>query len=215
MFTGLVQECALVLSFEKTGDALWRLEVESGRLGEAQTGLLGASIAVNGACLTLVARRPHGEKHALAFELSPETMKRCNFGALKAGHRVHLEASLKVGDFLGGHWVSGHVDGQGSVEMAERHPDWFRLQLRLDGEARDCIAPYLVEKGSVTVDGVSLTVNSVRDADGSTFFNLLLIPHTLQVTRLGELRMGDLVNIEADLMAKYAARMAGYGKEAP
>jgi riboflavin synthase len=211
MFTGLVHESAPVLRFERAGDALWRLELESSL---AEVGGLGASIAVNGACLTLVSSEAlTGGRRKLAFEISPETMDRCNFASLKAGGRVHLEPSLRVGDFLGGHWVSGHVDGQGSVEMVERHPDWLRLQIRLDGPARERIAPYLVEKGSITVAGVSLTVNSVRDADGSTFFNLMLIPHTLQVTMLGDLRVGDWVNLEADLMAKYAARVAGFGRE--
>jgi len=212
MFTGLVREKASVRGFERTGEGLWALEVESRLPGDL--GGLGASICVNGTCLTLVSEIPAGGARLLRFELSAETLARTAFGALKAGDSVHLEPSLKAGDFLGGHWVSGHIDGVAQLDSIRSTSDGSALLLRLAGEARDRVAPYLVEKGSIAVEGVSLTVNSVRDEDGVTYLGLYLIPHTVQMTRFAELAPGAVLNLEADMMAKYAARYALYSREA-
>jgi riboflavin synthase len=157
----------------------------------------GESIAVNGCCLTVVA----STAESFRMEASPETLRRTSLGALRPGMRVNLERSLRVGDRLGGHWVQGHVDGEARV-----------LERREEGGSRiiafslpPALAPFFVEKGSVAVDGVSLTVNSVQ-ADR---FSVALIPETLARTTLGERKVGDAVNIEADLVGKYVARLHG------
>jgi riboflavin synthase len=156
---------------------------------------LGASIAVNGVCLTVVGRK------ARRFEadVGPETLRITTFGKLRAGDRVHLERPLRMGDPLGGHLVAGHVDGVGKIEARRKHGDALYLRIT----APDELAPFLAVKGSVTVDGVSLTVNEV---DGASFA-VMLIPHTLAATCLGERKTGDRVNIEADLIAKHVARL--------
>lgn len=158
---------------------------------------LGASIAVNGVCLTVVARR--GRR--FQADLGPETLALTTLGALRPGDRVHLERPLRAGDPLGGHLVAGHVDGVGRVER--RRPEGDALTLRV--AAPRALARYLAPKGSITVDGVSLTVNRVEGAA----FQVTLIPHTLAVTCLGERQVGDRVNIEADLIAKHIARLVG------
>jgi riboflavin synthase len=158
---------------------------------------LGASVAVSGVCLTVVARR--GRR--FEADLGPETLACTTLGELHAGDRVHLERALRVGDELGGHLVTGHVDGVGRV--AARKPRGDALTLRI--AAPTAVKPFLARKGSVTVDGVSLTVNDVA----GEVFSVTLIPHTLAVTCLGERQRSDRVNIEADLIAKHVARLAG------
>jgi riboflavin synthase len=151
-------------------------------------------MAVNGACLTIVARR------ARRFEadLGPETLACTTRGSLKASDRVHLERPLRLGDMLGGHLVTGHVDGVGKVESTRKQGDTLALRLGTP----ESVAPFLVKKGSIAVDGVSLTINQV---DGHSV-EVWLIPHTLSVTLLGGLRTGDRVNMEADMIAKQVAR---------
>jgi riboflavin synthase len=157
---------------------------------------VGDSLAINGVCLTLTELREDG----CIVELSPETLARTTLGALEAGARVNLEPALRLGDALGGHWVQGHVDGVAQVmdrrDLGEHRVLAFRAPARL--------ARYVVEKGSVTLDGVSLTVAAL---DGDRF-EVALIPHTLAITTLGEREVGDAVNFEVDLLAKYVERLA-------
>ena len=195
MFTGIVEALGKVESSRPGTGGVRRLAIKT----ELDAGKLpvGASIAVNGACLTIVARRS-GRPSTFQVDVGPETLACTTLGGLLAGRRVHLEPALRLGDPVGGHLMSGHVDGVGRVESARQQGGTLALRAR----APDEIAPYLVKKGSIAVDGVSLTLNQV---EGSVF-EVLLIPHTLAVTLLGELRTGDQVNLEADLIAKQVAR---------
>lgn len=195
MFTGIVQGLGKVESLRAAAGQVRRLTVKT----DLEVGKLpiGASIAVNGACLTMVARRS-GHPSSFQADLGPETLACTTLGGLGPGRRVHLEPALALGDPLGGHMMSGHVDGTGRIEGARKVGDAFALRIA----APDEIAPYLFKKGSIAVDGVSLTVNDVVGAS----FEVLLIPHTLAVTLLGELRPNDQVNLEADMIAKQVAR---------
>jgi riboflavin synthase len=156
---------------------------------------VGESIAVTGACLTVTTR--HGRRFAL--DVSPETLGRTTLGRLKPGGRVNLERALRLGDRLGGHVVLGHVDGRGRLEAVRPHGSWVDYRF----SAPRALAPYLVEKGSIAVDGVSLTVFACR----GTAFTVALIPHTLARTTLGGLQPGDRVNLEADVLLKQIAVM--------
>jgi riboflavin synthase len=156
---------------------------------------LGGSIAVDGVCLTVVARR----RRRLEADLGPETLARTTLGERRTGDRVHLERPLRLGDPLGGHLVAGHVDGVARVEHVR--PRGEAVELTLSAPAG--LSAYLAPKGSVAIDGVSLTVNGVAGRS----FSVMLIPHTLAVTKLGRLRPGDKVNIETDLLAKHVARL--------
>jgi riboflavin synthase len=212
MFTGLVQDTALIRSFLKdTASECWNLWVET-RL-PIQDWKLGDSIAVNGVCLTVVAK----EGQSILFQIGPETLKVSTFGRMtqdpKSMDRVHLETSLRAGDPLGGHWVSGHVDGVATLKSYKAGSEVLTLCFEVASPFRDKIAPFLVQKGSVAVDGVSLTVNEIRDTTTTTEFEVTLIPHTLSLTHFAHLQVGDQVNLEADLMAKHAARYAEYWKK--
>ena len=192
MFTGIVEAIGRVESLRSGSGGTRRLAIATDL--EVASLPLGASMAVDGACLTVVARRA---RHFEA-DLGPETLACTTLGSLKAGDRVHLERPLRLGDMLGGHLVTGHVDGVGKVESARKQGDTLALRL----EAPESVAPFLVKKGSIAVDGVSLTINQV---DGRSL-EVWLIPHTLSVTLLGGLRTGDRVNMEADMIAKQVAR---------
>jgi riboflavin synthase len=193
LFTGIVDGTGTVAGLGAQPGGSRRLSVTTTL--DLSRAALGASIAVNGACLTIIERR----KRRFDAELGPETLALTTLGELRTGDRVHLERPLRMGDELGGHMVSGHVDGTGTV--AARQPRGDSLTLRIAAPLE--VARYLAKKGSVTVDGVSLTINEAR---GRTF-SVTLIPHTLAVTCLGERRRGDRVNIEADLLAKQVARL--------
>ena len=167
---------------------------------------IGASIACSGVCLTVVDRG--GDKDAAWFEVdvSGETISRTRKGLWQQGATINIEPSLRVGDELGGHIVTGHVDSVGEIVKAAQDGDSLRLAIR----ARAEMAPFIAEKGSITVDGVSLTVNDVRDrSDGTCDFALNIIPHTADVTTLGNLAQGDQVNLEIDVLARYLKRMQG------
>ena len=180
MFTGIVREVGTVASFDGT-----RLVVET-----ATEATIGDSVAISGVCLTVTGR----ENGGLAFDVVAETLDRTTLGKLAAGARVNVEPSLRVGDQLGGHIVQGHVDGVGSLR--ERGDlTWF--------DAPPEIVRYCVEKGSIAVDGTSLTVATVDDEG----FAVALIPHTLEATTLGSLEPGDAVNLEVDVLAKYVERL--------
>ena len=194
MFTGIVEGIGKVESLRAGAGDTRRLTVKTSlEVGKLP---LGASIAVNGACLTIVARRS-GRPSAFQADVGPETLACTTLGSLGPGTRVHLEPALRLGDSLGGHMVSGHVDGTGRVESARKQAGTLALRV----SAPDDVAPYLFKKGSIAIDGVSLTVNKVEGAS----FEVLLIPHTLEVTLLGELRAGSRVNLEADMIAKQVA----------
>lgn len=196
MFTGIVQGIGKVESLRAGTGGTRRLTVKT----ELEVGKLaiGASIAVNGACLTLVARRS-GRPSSFQADLGPETLACTTLGSLVAGARVHLEPALRLGDALGGHMMSGHVDGTGTVERASKQGGTLALRVRAPAE----VAPFLFHKGSIALDGVSLTLNVIAGAS----FEILLIPHTLAVTLLGELRPGSRVNLEADMIAKQVAHL--------
>ncbi|MCG5054549.1 MAG: riboflavin synthase [Myxococcales bacterium] len=201
MFTGIVESLGEVVALSQPHADVAHLEVfttlDLGALA------LGASVAVNGVCLTLTAKAEaeRNERAGTCFEadLGPETLARTTLGGLTVGSRVHLERALRMGDSLGGHLVSGHVDDVGHVVRAQTLGDARELVIEVPAAQ----APALAPKGSVTVDGVSLTVNWVDE----NRFQVVLIPHTLSVTTLGERHAGDRVNIETDLMAKHVLRV--------
>lgn len=198
MFTGIIQAVGKISDREaRGGDA--RLQIASGSLELADVAI-GDSIAVEGVCLTVIAR----ENGAFAADVSRETLRLTTLGRLPAGARVNLEKALNLGQPLGGHLMSGHVDGVG--ELRSRKAD--ARSTRFEIEAPADLARYIARKGSIAVNGVSLTVNEVR----ASRFGVNLIPHTLEVTTLGALRAGDRVNLEVDLLARYVERLAGGGK---
>jgi riboflavin synthase len=189
MFTGIVEERGRVRALEGG-----RLVVECRAvLGDTA---VGDSVAVNGVCLTVVEAAPD----SLSFDLAPETLSRTTLSRVRPGDPVNLERPLTLASRLGGHLVQGHVDGVGTVRSFAGNGDGARLGI----EVPEGLRPYLVEKGSVAVDGVSLTVAS---ADGEGF-EVALVPHTLEATTLGERRPGDPVNLEADVLAKYVEAAA-------
>lgn len=196
VFTGLVTAIGEVVA-RSDAPGLVRLTIASPyRAAEVA---IGASIAHAGCCLTVVERAdaPGGMQHVV--ELGAETLARTTLGAVKPGAQLNLERSLRVGDELGGHWVAGHVDGLGRLASVQADGGGWRLEI----EAPQALAPLIAPKGSIAVDGVSLTVNGV---DGR-HFGVLIIPHTWSVTTLSRLREGALVNLEADVLARYAARL--------
>ena len=193
MFTGIVEGIGKIESLRTQAGGSRRIAVSTALPVDKLP--LGASIAVNGVCLTVVARKPR----RFEAEIGPETLRVTTFAGLRAGDRVHLERPLRLGDPLGGHLVAGHVDGVGRIETRRKHGDALGLRIAAPEE----LAPLLAPKGSVTVDGVSLTVNEVE----GPVFAVMLIPHTLEATCLGERKTGDRVNIEADLIAKHVARL--------
>ncbi len=191
MFTGIVECVGKLVAVEERGELL-RLTFAAPEIADGAA--LGDSVSVNGACLTVVS----ADGGSVAFEAVRETLVRTSIGGLGEGDRVNLERAMRADARLDGHIVQGHVDATGRVERLERESDDVRLYVACDAEFADL----LVEKGSVAIDGVSLTVVGVRP-DG---FDVALIPHTLAVTTLGERRPGDRVNLEADVLGKYVKR---------
>lgn len=191
MFTGIVENVGSVTALEPRGE-LCELAIDAGPVAEGVR--VGDSVAVNGACLTVT--RAEGAR--LCFEAVKETLERSSLGELQLGSRVNLERALRADARLDGHIVQGHVDGTGRVRAVEQHGEDVRLFVDCGPE----VAAYLVPKGSVAVDGVSLTVVGVGDSG----FDVALIPHTLAATTLGERQPGDRVNLEADVLGKYVKR---------
>jgi riboflavin synthase len=199
MFTGIVTDIGEVKSLTPTAQGqLHRLRV--GCHYDRSTIADGASIACNGVCLTVVASGIEGGKTWFDVDAAAETLSMTTARDWTVGTKLNLERALKIGDELGGHIVAGHADGIATILARDDLPDMARFHLRTMRELARFIAP----KGSVTLDGVSLTVNTVDDVA----FSVLIIPHTLGVTTLGGWRPGSKVNIEVDLMARYAARLA-------
>jgi riboflavin synthase alpha subunit len=192
MFTGIVRERGRVVSADRNGAGV-HLRIAAAETAQAAP---GDSISVSGCCLTVT--KVDGE--ALEFDAVPETIARTTLGALEAGAEVNLEPALRAGEPLGGHFVQGHVDGRAHVTAFDPEGDGARLRVQLPDE----LQRYCVEKGSLAVDGVSLTIAALDD-DG---VELALVPFTLEHTTLGALGPGDEVNVEVDLLAKYAERLA-------
>jgi riboflavin synthase len=197
MFTGIVTDIGEVVAVEPRAAGLTRLKIACGY--DPDTIDIGASIACSGVCLTVVGRGRDGNRGWFAVDAAAETLRITTVGAWRNGTRINLERALKVGDELGGHIVAGHADGLATLSARDDLTDMARLTFRAPTELTRFIAP----KGSVALDGVSLTVNeAVEDT-----FSVLIIPHTLAVTTLGTLAVGGEVNLEVDLMARYAARL--------
>ena len=197
MFTGLVEELGVITQITDQPPGK-RLTIQSGKCGSDAE--LGASIAINGCCLTVV----EIESDHLSFEAGPETLARTNLGQLEVDSRVNLERSVKVGDRLGGHFVTGHVDAVGKLAKREDDQDWSTLWFSVPSD----LTQQMVSKGSIAIDGVSLTLVDVT----SDQFSVALIPHTLEVTTLGEIKVGDAVNLETDLLAKYVQQQLRAGQ---
>jgi riboflavin synthase len=196
MFTGIVEKNGTVLAIEPSAKSI-RLTLRADF--PARSIAIGDSIAVNGCCLTATRIRKAGKGVELAFDLLNETWQRTNFKALAPGALVNLERSLKIGDRLHGHFVTGHIDGTGAIQVFEkRGADWL-LEIKPPKE----LLRYIVSKGSIAVDGISLTVAEVS----KTAFRIWIIPHTYDVTALRERKASSLVNLEADMLAKYAEKM--------
>ena len=192
MFTGLVDSIGSIRAIERTAKGA-RFRVACGY----ESLVLGESIAVSGTCLTVTTRESDG----FWADASKETLELTNLGEMKEGSRVHLERALQVGDRLGGHLVSGHVDGVGRIVSREPVGDAAKTTF----EVPERLAPFLAPKGSVTIDGVSLTVNGVR----GTRFDVMLVPFTRKETLFDERAVGAKVNLEVDVLAKYVARLMG------
>jgi riboflavin synthase len=194
MFTGLVEGVGVIKGLSPMAEGL-RLTVRTSFPAAELT--LGESVAVAGACLTVVAITPP----EAAFEVSPETLARTTFPLKKVGDPVNLERSLRIGDRLGGHLVTGHVDGIGVVRERRPGPAHLKLGIEMPGS----LSRLVIEKGSIAVEGVSLTVNSCQ----GNAFAVNIIPHTAQATTLDGLKVGDRVNLETDIIGKYVARLLG------
>jgi riboflavin synthase len=191
MFTGLVQSLAEVIAIKSVGPGVRLILAEPTLAARA---VIGDSIAINGCCLTVVAI----EGDRLSFDAGEETLSRTTLGLVTSGDHVNVESSLRMGDLLGGHLVSGHIDAVGTVDHRQDDADWSKFWFRVPAE----LTRQMASKGSVAIDGVSLTLVDVERER----FSVALIPHTLQVTTLGRRQVGDRVNIETDLLAKYVER---------
>lgn len=191
MFTGLIQDIGRVTSIDKDGD--WRIVIETGM--DMARHEIGASICCSGCCLTVVEKG----KDWFAVEVSNESLALTVIGGWDIGSRINLEPSLRLGDEMGGHIVSGHVDGLAEVVDISKDADSHRLKIKVP----KALAQYIAAKGSVTLDGISLTVNEVE----GDVFGVNIIPHTWEYTTLSDRRVGHVLNLEIDMLARYVARM--------
>ncbi len=201
MFTGIITSLGEVVAIERRGDLRIAIVGDYDPEGIA----IGASIACSGVCLTVVEVGPDAQRRSrFAVDVSAETLARTTLGRWLRGTLVNLERSLKIGDELGGHLVFGHTDGVATVTGLENKGDSVIFRFA----APPGLAPYIAEKGSIALDGTSLTVNEVAGAD----FSVNIIPHTQAVTSFGARQIGDLVNVEVDMLARYVARLREYAK---
>jgi len=216
MFTGIVTDVGSVRSIDGKGDLRIAFETDY----DTRSIDIGASIACSGVCLTVVEKGPSPEKgHAnngpsiqkgkgwFSADVSRETLNVTNLGAWQTGTLVNLERSLKLGDELGGHIVTGHVDCVGTMVAFESINESIHMVIRIDSEKGGHVA----QKGSIAVNGVSLTVNKVQDLEDGTHFSVNIIPHTQEVTSFRTAKVGDLVNVEFDILARYVARLQEKG----
>jgi riboflavin synthase len=195
MFTGIITDIGTITAVETRGD----LHVRVGCDYDTDGIDIGASIACSGACMTVVEKGPGW----FAVDVSHESVSRTAGDRWAVGRRLNLERALKVGDELGGHIVTGHVDGIGTIASIAVEGDSHRIQVKAPKD----LASYLAPKGSITVDGISLTVNEVEDQPDGVVFGLNIIPHTAAMTTLGGIALGDGVNLEIDVLARYLGRM--------
>jgi riboflavin synthase len=200
MFTGIIEETGAVERIARSRGSIV-LEIRAQRSGRGLK--VGGSLAVNGCCLTATKISARGKSSLIQFDLLDETWKRTNFQRLKTGSFVNLERSLRAGDELGGHFVTGHIDGTGNILRWERSG----ADHVLDIAAPDNVMRYLIEKGSIAIDGISLTVAAVSKKT----FRVWIIPHTFEVTNLRARKVGDAVNLEADMLGKYVEKFMGKG----
>lgn len=193
MFTGIIEEMGIVKSMEHVSDQAFKLEIRSGKVISGIN--TGDSIAVNGICLTVT----DFNSESFQVDAMPETIQSTSLSALETGSKVNLERSMAANGRFGGHFVSGHVDGTGEIIRKERQENAVYYDIEIDNG----LTSFFIKKGSVAVDGISLTVFHV---EGNTF-TISLIPHTVSETILGEKNQGDIVNIECDMLAKYMQQM--------
>ena len=208
MFTGLVSDVGEIVAAEGDRTNLRRYVIDSAYTADSIA--IGASVACSGICLTAVAVEAVGKRSRFTVEAAAETLSRTLAGTWQRGTRLNLERSLRVGDELGGHLVTGHVDGMATVltrdAVTNADSPWGPT-VKFTIKAPQTLARFIAEKGSVCLDGISLTVNSVN----ADVFSVLIIPHTLAVTTLGDCEAGSLIHLEIDLMARYAARLIEAG----
>lgn len=197
MFTGLVEGVATVASIEKNGPGVDLVITPPADLSDLKSTEIGDSVAINGCCLTVI----RIEDQRWTFQAGTETLSKTNLGELSADSVANIERSLRPSDRLGGHFVQGHVDATGQVDAIEQDGEWTNMWFSVP----ESLTRQMVPKGSITVDGISLTLVNVE----ATRFSVALIPHTLEVTTLGERRVGDTVNIETDIIGKYMEKMLG------
>jgi len=191
MFTGIIEGLGNIVQFDKKTSNRCAAKMKI-NLGDIAKGLkIGDSVAINGVCLTAI----NISKDIAEFEMVGETIKKTNLGFLKSGSKVNIERSLKVGERLEGHFVLGHVDGVGIISKMEKQPNQIKIWTKVSKE----LLKYIVKKGSVTLDGISLTVVDVLKEE----FSVSIIPHTLKITNLNYKKVGDKVNIETDILGKY------------
>lgn len=198
MFTGIVSDIGEVIAIEQRGDTRFTIATHY----DLATIAIGASIACGGCCLTVVETQKLGQGGAFAIEASAETLSKTTLRDWMVGTRINLERALRMGDELGGHVVSGHVDGLGEIVAIRDEGDSRRFRFRVPSG----LARYIASKGSVAIDGTSLTVNEVEGCE----FGVNIIPHTLAVTTWGAAKPGQAVNIEIDMLARYVARLAEF-----
>ncbi|MEM6663430.1 MAG: riboflavin synthase [Pseudomonadota bacterium] len=203
MFTGIVREVGQVRQIVQQGDTKVRISCRR----DVQTIDIGASIACNGVCLTVIAKGDDTESGWFDVEASAETCDKTTLGGWAVGRRINLEPALKLGDELGGHIVSGHVDGMGEITVVRPEGDSHRVLFKTS----KALGKFIASKGSVTIDGISLTVNEVEDAGDTTTFGINVIPHTWANTTLSDAAAGAHVNLEIDLLARYVQRLAEAG----
>jgi len=194
MFTGLVEGLGRVAQITQSGPGV-DITIQPAEAMAVTAPSLGESVAINGCCLTVI----RWDENGWVFQAGSETLSRTNLGSLKTDSIVNLERSLRPSDRLGGHFVQGHVDGTGTVDAIDKEGEWVHMSFRVPAE----LTKQMVSKGSIAVDGVSLTLVNVEDER----FSVALIPHTLEVTTFGQFKVGSPVNIETDIIGKYMEKM--------
>jgi riboflavin synthase len=198
MFTGLVERTGVVKQVTGESSGLFTLVVDPGPDFERDH---GASVAVNGVCLSEVGHQQQGD---LTFHVSHETLSKTSLQNAKPGMRVNLERSMRPTDRLGGHIVLGHVDGTGTITTIRKEESFYFVEILIP----KTLSPYVVSKGSIAIDGTSLTINALRDDDSGTHLSFMLIPVTWDTTRFADVQINDKVNIEVDMIAKHLERLS-------